>query len=338
MPPTIEINHVTKRFGHTTAVDDVSLTIPAGCVFALLGENGAGKTTLVRMLLGLLPPDAGSITVLGMSTSKQGEEIRQRVGYVPERPTLYDWMTASEIGWFTAGFYPDGFEQQYRNLLDRYRVPAARKISQMSKGMRSKVALSLALAPQPELLVLDEPTSGLDTLVRREFLESMVDLAAEGRTVVLSSHLIGEVERIADHVAILKSGQTLTIDPLDELKRHAFDVTLTMHSAAAPLPLNNGPPLPGRVLHAPPPRQTVASAAPRCGGRRRARPPNRSRRHRRGGNTQAVARRDFRRLHASRTRRQRTTGFRARRTTLKGLRHPAQGCPRRGLPWVRVCE
>jgi ABC-2 type transport system ATP-binding protein len=248
MPPTIEINHVTKRFGHTTAVDDVSLTIPAGCVFALLGENGAGKTTLVRMLLGLLPPDAGEITVLGIpllgiSAAKQGEAIRQRVGYVPERPTLYDWMTASEIGWFTAGFYPDGFEQQYRNLLDRYRVPASRKIGQMSKGMRSKVALSLALAPQPELLVLDEPTSGLDTLVRREFLESMVDLAAEGRTVVLSSHLIGEVERIADHVAILKSGQTLTIDPLDELKRQAFDVTLTMPSAAA-----EPPPLPGRVL------------------------------------------------------------------------------------------
>ena len=243
MSLAIQIEGVTKRFGRHTAVDDVSLEVPSGCVFALLGENGAGKTTLVRMLLGLLAPDRGELSALGLPCDRHAEEIRRRIGYVPERPTLYEWMTAAEIGWFTAGFYPDGFEPTYRNLLDRYRVPASRKVRQMSKGMRAKVALSLAMAHEPELLVLDEPTSGLDTLVRREFLESMVDLAAEGRTVLLSSHLIGEVERVADHVAIVREGRLLTVDPLDRLKLTTVEATVTMHGAAsAP------PELPGRLL------------------------------------------------------------------------------------------
>lgn len=243
MTNVIEIDRVTKRYGRFTAVDDATLRVPAGCVFALLGENGAGKTTLVRMLLGLLSPDAGSISVFGRNSATHGEEVRRLLGYVPERPTLYEWMTAAEIGWFTAGFYGDGFEQHYRNLLDRFRVPPSRKIAKMSKGMRAKVSLSLAMAHQPRLLVLDEPTSGLDTLVRREFLESMVDLAAEGHTVLLSSHLIGEVERVADHVAVVREGKILAVDPLDRLKLGAYEVTATMHgSAAAP------PPVPGRLL------------------------------------------------------------------------------------------
>lgn len=240
MTSIIEIDQATKRFGQQTAVDNVSLTVPSGCVFALLGENGAGKTTLVKMLLGLMEADEGKLNVLGLACNSRGDEIRQRIGYVPERPTLYEWMTASEIGWFTAGFYPDGFEQHYRNLLDRYKVPLQRKIREMSKGMRAKVALSLAMAHQPELLILDEPTSGLDTLVRREFLESMVDIAAEGRTVLLSSHLIGEVERVADRVAIIREGQLLKSQSLDEMKQSALEVTVTMQGSAAATPTTPG--------------------------------------------------------------------------------------------------
>jgi ABC-2 type transport system ATP-binding protein len=196
------------------------------------------------MLLGLLRPDLGRVTVFGLDSARRGEEIRRRVGYVPERPTLYEWMTAGEIGWFTAGFYGGNFEQNYRNLISKYRVPPERKIAHMSKGMRAKVALSLAMAHQPELLVLDEPTSGLDTLVRREFLESMVDLAAQGRTVLLSSHLIGEVERVADYVAIIRDGQLLAVERLDELKRTTREVTVTMQGAAAHPPAS----MPGQVL------------------------------------------------------------------------------------------
>lgn len=243
MTAVIEIDRAVKRFGRTTAVDEVTLTIPTGCVFALLGENGAGKTTLVRMMLGLAAADSGSVSVFGLNSAALGEEIRRRVGYVPERPTLYEWMTGAEIGWFTAGFYPAGFEQQYLNLLDRFRVPRTTKIGQMSKGMRSKVSLALAMAHQPQLLILDEPTSGLDTLVRREFLESMVELAAEGRTVVLSSHLIGEVERVADIVAIMHAGKVLLVESLDTLKRTTREVTITMQGAGG-----NPPTLPGEVV------------------------------------------------------------------------------------------
>ncbi len=235
----IEVQTVTKHFGRQMAVDNVSLQVPAGCVFALLGENGAGKSTLIRMLLGLASTDQGDIRVLGNDSRTAGEAIRRQVGYVAERPTLYEWMTASEIGWFTAGFYGDGFEPNYRQLLAAYAVPVDRKLAHMSKGMRAKVVLALALAHQPPLLVLDEPTSGLDTLVRREFLTSMIDQAATGRTVLLSSHQIGEVERVADYVAIMHEGRLLELARLDELKASTCEWTVTMEGAAsAPPPLS----------------------------------------------------------------------------------------------------
>ncbi|WP_425395852.1 ABC transporter ATP-binding protein [Aeoliella sp.] len=243
MNNVIQLDKVTKRYGKQTAVDNVSFTVPPGCVFALLGENGAGKSTMIRMLLGLTTPDAGDLHVLGQSSNTQGEAIRRQVGYVSERPTLYEWMTAAEIGWFTAGFYGDGFEPNYRQLLASFAVPSDRKIAHMSKGMRAKVVLSLALAHRPPLLVLDEPTSGLDTLVRREFLESMVDQAAGGRTVLLSSHQINEVERVADWVAIMHEGRLMELAKLDQLKATTRAWTVTMEGvASAP------PQMPGVVL------------------------------------------------------------------------------------------
>jgi ABC-2 type transport system ATP-binding protein len=240
MSKVIELRNVTKRFGAHTAVDGVSFDVPAGCVFGLLGENGAGKSTLIRMLLGLATADVGDIAVLGHSSRTDGEAIRRQVGYVAERPTLYDWMTAAELGWFTAGFYGDGFEANYRLLLAGFAVPFDRKIAHMSKGMRAKVVLSLAMAHQPPLLVLDEPTSGLDTLVRREFLTSMIDQAATGRTVLLSSHQIGEVERVADWVAILHEGRLLEVAPLDQLKATTCEWTVTMEGAASAPPAIEG--------------------------------------------------------------------------------------------------
>lgn len=239
----LSMSHVTKRFGQHTALDDVSLEVPRGVVFALLGENGAGKTTSIKLLLGLVEANEGSLDVLGLDSRQHGAEVRRRVGYVPERPALYEWMTAAEIGWFTGGFYPAGFEHEYRKLLEQFDVPTGRKINQMSKGMRAKVALSLALAHQPELLILDEPTSGLDTLVRREFLESMVDIAAAGRTVLLSSHLIGEVERVADYVAIMREGKLLIVESLDTLKCQTRELTITVAAGSPGLPV-----LPGQVL------------------------------------------------------------------------------------------
>lgn len=240
MKSVIQWNRVSKRFGRQVALDDVSIDVSAGVVFALLGENGAGKTTAIRILLGLETPDSGQTHVLGIDSGIDGRQIRQRVGYVPERPTLYEWMTVSEIGWFAAGFYPSGYLDRYLALARHFELPADRKIKHLSKGMRSKVSLSIALAHEPPVLFLDEPTSGLDALVRREFLESMVDVAAEGRTVLLASHQIAEVECVADVVAILRHGKIVLIERLETLKETVREVTITMRNGSLELPAFSG--------------------------------------------------------------------------------------------------
>jgi len=240
----IAVDGLTKRYGRQTAVDRLSLSVPHGSIFGLLGENGAGKTTTIQLLLGLIKPDAGRLDVLGLDPTKLGLDVRRRVGYVPEAPVLYDWMTVAEIGWFAAGFHLDsegstsGYQYRYNELTRAFELPARKKIKTLSKGMRAKVSLSLAMASDPALLILDEPTSGLDVLVRRDFLESMVDLAGAGRTVVLSSHQIVEVERVASHIALLHAGKLILAQPLDELKARTFLLSVTFasrdHPAAPP--------------------------------------------------------------------------------------------------------
>jgi ABC-2 type transport system ATP-binding protein len=223
----IDISHVYKRFGRLTVMDDVSYQVRRGSVFALLGENGAGKTTTIRMLLGLCEPDSGSRSVFGLDCKEHDLRIRQSVGNVPEQPVLYEWMTVAEIGRFSASFYPDGFLNRYNDWLKEYDLLPEAKIKSLSKGQKAKVSLSVALAHDPELLILDEPTSGLDPMVRREFLESMVDRAATGRTVFLSSHQIGEVERVADTIAIMRKSKILLVESLETLKSRTHLVTIT---------------------------------------------------------------------------------------------------------------
>lgn len=236
MNPVFRLDEVTKRFGRQVALNRVSLQGDSGTVIALLGENGAGKTTALRILLGLLECDAGLSEVFGMNSRTHGENIRRRVGYVPDSPTLYEWMTVAEIGWFAAGFYDNRFLPRYQELAKQFELPLDRKLKQLSKGMLAKVSLSLALAHQPELLILDEPTSGLDPMVRREFLESMVDVAADGRTVLLSSHQIAEVERVADVVAIIRKGKLEIVERLDELKSNVCELTVTLNNGSATIP------------------------------------------------------------------------------------------------------
>jgi ABC-2 type transport system ATP-binding protein len=215
----IETHGLTKSFGGTAGIHKLTLSVPAGAVFALLGDNGAGKSTSIKLLTGLLPPDAGTATILDNDCWKDAIELRHQVGYVPERPKFYDWMTVEEIGWFTAGFHTTGFLDRFREWCGKFRLNRPAKLKSLSKGEYAKVGLALALAPDPQVLILDEPTSGLDLRVRREFLESMVALAAEGRTVLISSHQIAEVERIASHVAFLARGQLVFTATMDDLKR-----------------------------------------------------------------------------------------------------------------------
>lgn len=228
----IEIEDMTHRYGRRPAVEGLTLKVPEGSVHGLLGENGAGKTTTIQAMLGLIRPTSGRLRVLGLDPTRDGLGVRRCVGYVPEQPVFYDWMTVEEIGWFASGFHPEDrdrghrYQARYRELAAGFELVPGRKIKQLSKGMRAKVALSLALASDPRLLILDEPTSGLDIQVRREFLESMVDRAAEGRTVLLSSHQIAEVERVASHVSLIHQGRLVLNASLEELRQEVRVLTM----------------------------------------------------------------------------------------------------------------
>lgn len=236
MNSAIHVQNVSKRFGRRVVVDQVTFEVPQGVVFALLGENGAGKSTLIRSLFGYHKIDGGHIEVCGLDPLTAPLEIRRRVGYVSDAPGLYEWMTIAQAGWYAAGFYPPGFLNAYGQLLHEFQLPPDAKIRNLSKGMRAKVALSLAMAFDPQLLVLDEPTSGLDPQVRRSFLESMIDRAATGLTVFLSSHQMHEVERVADWVAILHEGKLQIVAPLEELKNSVRVLNFAMRDPLLALP------------------------------------------------------------------------------------------------------
>lgn len=233
----VELNNVSKKYGSIQAMDGISFSIPSGVVFALLGENGAGKTTTIKTMLGLEHPDSGTIKILGLEPVANDVQIRRQIGYVSDSPALYGWMKVAEIGWFTSGFYPDGFYEKFAELANEFELPLDVKVKNLSKGGHAKVALALAMAHQPDLLILDEPTSGLDTLVRRKFLESMVDVAASNRTVFLSSHQIPEVERVADYVAIVNEGQIRVWDRLDTLKQEIEKWVISVANPNVRLPV-----------------------------------------------------------------------------------------------------
>jgi ABC-2 type transport system ATP-binding protein len=232
METVIETHDLCKRFGSKPAVDRLSLSVPRGAICALLGDNGAGKTTTIRMLTGLLPADAGTATILGQDCWSAAATLRRRVAYVPERPRYYDWMTVSEIGWFTAGFHSTHYLPRFQEWTAKFQLEPRQRLSQLSKGQYAKVGLALALAIDPEVLILDEPTSGLDLLVRREFLHSMVGLAAEGRTILISSHQIAEVERVASHVVFIAHGRLLLAASMEELKQRIVRLNLRYQTQA----------------------------------------------------------------------------------------------------------
>ncbi|XZE46029.1 ABC transporter ATP-binding protein [Pirellulaceae bacterium SH467] len=241
MTDCIVAEGLEMHFRGCDALRGVDLNVPHGSVFALLGENGAGKTTFIRILTGYQIPSGGRCTILGLNPVKDALEIRRRIGYVSDAPALYDWMRIDEIGWFASSFYSEGFLDRFRESIVRYELPSDRKIKHLSKGQRAKVALSLAVAHDPELLILDEPTSGLDPLVRREFMESMVERAASGKTVLLSSHQISEVERVADYIAILHQGRVRLVSDLASLRENVSEVTLSVNDPLTTLPLLSEP-------------------------------------------------------------------------------------------------
>ncbi len=215
----IKTTSLVKRFGKKVAVDNLNLEVPEGSVFGFLGRNGAGKTTTIKMLIGLLESSSGGVSVLGLDPKRDDVQIKRRVGYVAENQKMYDWMTIGEIMRFTGSFYPTWDNDLADELCKRLELSKKDKLKNLSRGMYGKVALLLAMAHNPELLILDDATSGLDVVVRRDFMEGIVDLIHKGgKTVFFSSHMIDEVEGVADWIGIIDQGRPITIAKMDDLK------------------------------------------------------------------------------------------------------------------------
>jgi ABC-2 type transport system ATP-binding protein len=214
----ISIERLVVRYKGKPAVNGLSLKVPKGSVFALLGDNGAGKSTTMKVLAGLVSPNGGRAEMLGFDCWSRAYDLRHRVGYVPEKPRFYDWMTVANVGWFTAAFHRKGFLEHYEQWVGKLALDRTKKLKELSKGGYARVGLALALAADPQILLLDEPTSGLDLLTRREFLASLVELAAEGRTILISSHSIAELERFTSHAAFVQDGRVILSATLDDLR------------------------------------------------------------------------------------------------------------------------
>ncbi|MGA2852443.1 MAG: ABC transporter ATP-binding protein [Terracidiphilus sp.] len=220
MEAIIETHELKKDYGKHQAVRGLNLSVQSGSVCAFLGQNGAGKSSTIKMLLGMVHPTSGVGRVFGHNIDNEKDSlfIRQKVAFVAEDKRLYDYMTVAQIIRFTRSFFPNWDHDLERRLLDQFELPPDRKIRQLSKGMRTKLALLLGFARGCELLILDEPTEGLDPVAIEDVLQIVVSLAAQGTTVFFSSHQIAEVEQIADHVLMIDRGKLVLDAPMDQVK------------------------------------------------------------------------------------------------------------------------
>lgn len=223
----IETRGLTKRFGDFTAVDDLDLTVTKGQVHGFLGPNGAGKSTTIRTLLGLYRADSGTVRVLGDDPATRAANIDRQVSYVPGDVALWPNLTGGEVLDALAGLRGARRKDVEAALIERFALDPRRKVRTYSKGNRQKLALIAAFAAPTRLLILDEPTSGLDPLMERVFGDLVRDAAADGRAVLLSSHILGEVERLCEHVTIIKDGRLVESGSLAAL-RHLSATAVTV--------------------------------------------------------------------------------------------------------------
>ena len=233
------MSELTRRFGATTALDSVSLSVTRGVVHGLVGANGAGKTTLIKHVLGLLRAQGGSVRVLGLDPVVDPVAVLSRIGYLSEENDLPGWMRVDELIRYSRAFYSgwdDGYAEQLRQT---FALDPTAKIRNLSRGQKARAGLLVALAHRPELLLLDEPSSGLDPIVRRDILGAVIrTIADEGRTVLFSSHLLEEVEQVADHVTMISRGSIALSASLEVIREshRSLDEAFVAHvgEAAAP--------------------------------------------------------------------------------------------------------
>jgi ABC-2 type transport system ATP-binding protein len=224
----VETRGLVKRYGKVRALDGLELAVGPGEVYGFLGRNGAGKSTAIRILMGITKPDAGTVRLFGEVVRGTPVHLRQRIGYVAQEQSFYDWMTAGRLARFVSRFYPTWDDATFAHQARAQQLPLDRKVGTFSGGMKMKLALALALAHRPPLLILDEPSAGLDPVARREFLERVrEDAERTGRTTFFSTHLVDEVELVADRVGILEDGRTRFEGPVSLLAarvRQALDL------------------------------------------------------------------------------------------------------------------
>ena len=240
----IAVGGLSRRFKSKLALDAVNLNVERGQVFGLVGANGAGKTTLIKHVLGLFKAESGSVRVFGLDPVADPVGVLSRVGFLSEDRDLPGWMRVDELIRYTRAFHRNWDAAYAGQLREQFQLDPAARIKQLSRGELAKAGLLVALAHRPELLVLDEPSSGLDPVVRREMLEAIVrTVADEGRTVFFSSHLLDEIERVSDRVAMMAGGRIVLQGRLDEILEAHFRLTLRF-----PAPLRVPPMLAG-ALH-----------------------------------------------------------------------------------------
>jgi ABC-2 type transport system ATP-binding protein len=239
----LETQRLTKRYGTHRGIDEVDLTVAQGEVFGFLGPNGAGKTTTIRVLLDLIRPTSGTARVFGIESSADPVAIHRRIGYLPGEFALYDRLSGAQTLEYFANLR-GGVDRAYQaSLVERFDLDASRRFREYSRGNKQKVGLVIALQHRPELLILDEPTAGLDPLVQQTFFEVLREGVAEGRTAFLSSHILSEVEKSCDRVAIIREGRLVkvdTVDALRDLAHHQVELRF-----AGPVPTAEFEQLPG---------------------------------------------------------------------------------------------
>ncbi|MGC1479526.1 MAG: ABC transporter ATP-binding protein [Chthoniobacterales bacterium] len=237
MNSVIEIDRLTKYFGQREIVRDLSLSVEPGTIYGFLGRNGMGKTTTIRVLLGFEEPTRGSTRVLGEDSRHLRPETRARIGYLPEGHHVYGWMTVAECGKFQSSFYKSWNPDIFEAVISHFRLSPKTKAGHLSRGQRAGLCLALTLAPEPELLILDDPALGLDPVARRSLLQSMLYVTrGPNRTILFSSHLLSDVERVADRIAIL-DGTALRADcTIEHFRSRLRHVVLRFRSLPPPTP------------------------------------------------------------------------------------------------------
>jgi ABC-2 type transport system ATP-binding protein len=243
MTAIIQTEKLTKSYGAHRGIIEVDLQVNQGEVFGFLGPNGAGKTTTIRTILDLIRPTSGRALMFGIESSADPVAIHRRVGYIPGEFTLYDRLTAGQTLRYFANLR-GGVDPTYQKaLIQRFEIDTSRRFKELSKGNKQKIGLVIALQHRPELLILDEPTSGLDPLVQQSFYALVREAKAEGRTVFLSSHILSEVERTCDRVAIIREGRLVKVDTVEglrDLAHHQVELRFT-----GPVPTHEFEQLPG---------------------------------------------------------------------------------------------